>query len=256
MPEIGISSRKLTTICRAPDGAPQKTGPRNGEFAGGSENGAPETAKTGPRKCGAPDGARGGAKKKRSPAPPRSAVRGGDFLRGPGKSGAPRAPKRTLAAHAHTPRLSVLHVPDLMRHTLPSALTVLPLSPVRWVGRMMRCTSTGDLFPSLHIWGICFFLPGVGGFIPSPQPVFLLLTPLVRRTDQALRLEAHGTWWRGSRRWIFFYFWLKHYVLGPSFPCFRSTPSNSRVLSAVVGTLPAGCFTSSTLLLHYLQEWA
>ena len=87
---------KLTTICGAPDGAPQKTGPQNGEFAGGSENGAPETAKTGPQKCGAPDGARGGAKKKRSPAPPRSAVRGGYFLQGPGKSGAPRAPKRTL----------------------------------------------------------------------------------------------------------------------------------------------------------------
>ena len=55
---------------------------------------------------------------------------------------------------------------------------------------------------------------------------------------------------------VFFYFWLMHFVLGPSFPCFRSTPSNSRVLSAVVGTLPASCFTSSTLLLHYLPEWA
>ena len=40
--------------------------PRNGDLAGGSKNGA-----------------RGGVKKKRSPAPPRSAVRGGDFLRGP-----------------------------------------------------------------------------------------------------------------------------------------------------------------------------
>ena len=55
---------------------------------------------------------------------------------------------------------------------------------------------------------------------------------------------------------VFLYFCLLHFVLGPSFPCFRSTPSNSWVLSAVVGTLPAGCFTSSTLLLHYLQECA
>ena len=76
----------------------KKRGPGMKNFAGGSENGAPVTVKTGPRKCGAPDGARGGAKKKRSPTPPRSAmpVQGRDFLRGPGKSGALRAPKRTL----------------------------------------------------------------------------------------------------------------------------------------------------------------
>ena len=65
-----ISGTKLSTISGALDSAPQKTGPRSGDLAGGSKNGAP-------------DGARGGVKKKRSPAPPRSAVRGGDFLRGP-----------------------------------------------------------------------------------------------------------------------------------------------------------------------------
>ena len=54
---------------------------------------------------------------------------------------------------------------------------------------------------------------------------------------------------------VFFYFSLLHFVLGLGFPRFRSTPSNSQVLSGVVGTLPAGHFTSSTLLLHYLQEW-
>ena len=54
---------------------------------------------------------------------------------------------------------------------------------------------------------------------------------------------------------VFFYFWLMHLVPGPSFPCFRSMPSNSRVPSAVTGTKPFSCFTSFTLLLHYLQEW-
>ena len=73
-------------------------GPQNGEFAGGSENRAPETAKTGPQKYGAPDRACGGAKKKRSPALARSVVRGGDFLRGPRKSGALCAPNRTLSS--------------------------------------------------------------------------------------------------------------------------------------------------------------
>ena len=66
MPEIRISSTKLTTISGSPDCVPQKTGPRNGEFAEGSQNGAWGRVKT-----------------NRSPAPPRSAVRGGDFLRGP-----------------------------------------------------------------------------------------------------------------------------------------------------------------------------
>ena len=32
-----------------------------------------------------------------------------------------------------------------------------------------------------------------------------MLTPLARWTDQALRLEAYGMWWRGSRWWISFY---------------------------------------------------
>ena len=81
-------------ISGAPPGSPFFCGAPSKDLAGGSKNGAPETAKTGPRKCGAPDGARGGVKKK--DPPPRSVVRGGDFLRSPGKSGAPLAPKRTL----------------------------------------------------------------------------------------------------------------------------------------------------------------
>ena len=68
-PEIRRSGTKLTTISGAPErgicGGKRKRGTGRGE-------------------------------KKRSPAPPCSAVRGGDFLRGPGKSEAPRAPKRTL----------------------------------------------------------------------------------------------------------------------------------------------------------------
>ena len=189
-------------------------------------------------------------------APMHPAVAGVLELTLPGITLVPLPPATRRAVHAHTPRLSVLHVPDLMRHTLPSAPTALPLSPVRGVWRMMRCTSTGGLSLFSYLWAACLFLPGVGGMYPLTSPGFLLLTPLARRTDQALHLEAYGTWWRGSRWWFSFIFWLWHYVWGPSFPCFRSAPSNSRVLSAVVGTFPAGCFTSSTLLLHYLQEWA
>ena len=59
----------------------------------------------------------------------------------------PPPPATRRAALAHTPLLSVSHVPALMKHTLPSALGVLPLSPVRGVGRMTRCTSTGRSFP-------------------------------------------------------------------------------------------------------------
>ena len=79
------------------------------------------------------------------------------------------------------------------------------------------------------------FSPEDGGIYPFSSPGFLLLTPLARRTDQALRLEAHGTWWRGSRWWIFFTFWLAHFNVWPFPPLFRSTPSSSRVPSAVGG---------------------
>ena len=59
----------------------------------------------------------------------------------------PSPPATRRAALAHTPLLSLSHVPALMTHTLPSALSVLPLSPVRGVARMTRCTSTGGSFP-------------------------------------------------------------------------------------------------------------
>ena len=48
-------------------------------------------------------------------------------------------------------------------------------------------------------------LPEDRGFILSPHSGFLMLAPLACRTDQALRLEAYGMWWRGSRWWIFFH---------------------------------------------------
>ena len=63
-------------------------------------------------------------------------------------------------------------------------------------------------------------------------------------------------WWRGSRWWFSFYILIGAFRCAcPFFPWFRSTPSNSRVPSAVLGTTPFSCFTSFTLLLNYLQEW-
>ena len=73
-------------------------------------------------------------------------------------------------APAHTPRLSVSHVPALTKHTLASAPTVLPLSPVRRVGRMMRCASTGGLPPPLLLtFGGChsYFVARKGGLVHS-----------------------------------------------------------------------------------------
>ena len=54
----------------------------------------------------------------------------------------PPPPATRRAALAHTPRLSVSHAPALTKHIQLSALSVLPLSPVRRVGRTTRCTST------------------------------------------------------------------------------------------------------------------
>ena len=73
-------------------------------------------------------------------------------------------------APVHTPRLSVSDVPALTKHTLPSAPSVLPLSPVRRVGRMMRCISTGGLPPPLLlILGGCYsyFVARKGGLVLS-----------------------------------------------------------------------------------------
>ena len=73
-------------------------------------------------------------------------------------------------APAHTPRSSVLHVLAPMKHILPSAPSALPLSPVRRVGRMMRCTSTGGFPPPLSlIFGGCYsyFVARKGGLVLS-----------------------------------------------------------------------------------------
>ena len=59
----------------------------------------------------------------------------------------PPPPATRIAALAHTPRLSVSHAPALTKHILLSALSILPLSPVRRVGRTMRCTSTRESSP-------------------------------------------------------------------------------------------------------------
>ena len=82
----------------------------------------------------------------------------------------PPPPATRRAAIAHTPRLSVSHLPALMKHILPSALSVLPLSPVRGVGRMTRCTSTRGSFP-----------PSSQGYAPSPSGASAPLLPEDRR---------------------------------------------------------------------------
>ena len=74
---------QLTTISGAPDGAPQKTGPRNGEFAGGSENGAPETAKTGHE----------AGRKKKIPRPAPECGAGRGFFARPRKIRGPACPE-------------------------------------------------------------------------------------------------------------------------------------------------------------------
>ena len=119
---------------------------------------------------------------------------------------------------------------------------------------MTRCTSTGGSFPLPHFCSACSSSPEVRGFIPSPYPVFCCSHPW------PIGLTRHCAWRRMEHGGVGVggCFPLRlplALCAGPSFPCFCSTPSNSRVLLAVVGTLHAGCFTSSTLLLHYLQEW-
>ena len=93
-------------------------------------------------------------------APTRPAVAG---VLGPiprGTTPVPPLPAPRRAALVHTPRLSVLLSPALTKHTLPSALSVLPLSPVRRVGRMMRCTSAGGSSPTplTYFWRLSFLL--------------------------------------------------------------------------------------------------
>ena len=89
--------------------------------------------------------------------PTRPTVAGvlGPTLRGTTPVPPPPAPRR--AAPVHTPLLSVSHAPALTKHILPSAPTVLPPSPARRVGRMMRCASTGGLPPPLLLtFGGCY----------------------------------------------------------------------------------------------------
>ena len=128
----------------------------------------------------------------------------------------PPPPATRKAAPAHTPRLSVSHVPALMKHTLPSALSVLPLSPMRRVGRMTRCPSTGGFLPPLPglcpitFWGACLFVREGRGFILSPHPVFCCSHPWpVGLTRQCAwrRMECGGVGVGGG---FSFTFWLVH----------------------------------------------
>ena len=66
-----------------------------------------------------------------------------------GTTPVPPPPAMRRAALANTPRLSVSHAPALTKNILLSALSVLPLSPVRGVGRTTRCTSTEEISPLL-----------------------------------------------------------------------------------------------------------
>ena len=90
---------------------------------------------------------------------------------------------------AHTPRLSVLHAPALTKHTPPSALSVLLLSPTRRVGRMMRCTSTGGLspFPLTYIWWLSFIL-----CCPQGRPLCFLLLVMLCAMEMAPLLSLHS----------------------------------------------------------------
>ena len=109
MLEIHISGTKLTTISGAPDGAPQKTGPRNGEFAGESDNGALEVRGSG--SAWHRTGHRAGRKKKKDP-PPRPAVWcGAGIFCG--------APKRTL-------RLALVLTPLAMPRMPTGGIPILP----------------------------------------------------------------------------------------------------------------------------------
>ena len=80
-------------------------------------------------------------------APTRPAVAGVLVPTPQGTTPVPPPPAPRRATLAHTPCLSVSHAPALMKHILPSALSILPLSPVRRAGRMTRCTSTGGFSP-------------------------------------------------------------------------------------------------------------
>ena len=142
----------------------------------------------------------------------------------------PPPPATRGAAPAHTPRLSVSHVSALMKHILPSALSVLPLSPVRRAGRMTRCASTGRSLPlpglcPITSWSACFISPENRGFILSPHPVFYCLHPWpigLTRHCAWRRMECGGVGLGGGFPFIF---WLAHFnVPAHPFPVFAQCP--------------------------------
>ena len=96
------------------------------------------------------------------------------------------APRRV--APAHTLRLSVSHAPALTKHTLPSAPIVLPLSPARRVGRMMRCTSTGGFVPYP-----CYLYLAViiATLLPAREALFFLRLVMPCTTGVAPLLSLH-----------------------------------------------------------------
>ena len=106
----------------------------------------------------------------------------------PGITLVPLPPATQRVALAHTPRLSVSHAPALTRHILPSALSVLPPSPVRRVGRMTKCTSPGGLSPSplAYIWWLFFHT-----WLPAREALCFLWLVMLCATKMAPLLSLH-----------------------------------------------------------------
>ena len=88
-----------------------------------------------------------------------------------GTTSVPPLPAPRRAALVHTPHSSVSHAPALTKNTLPIVPRVLPLSPVRRVGRMTRCTSTGSHSPTplTYVWRI-----SIPTLLPAREALFFL----------------------------------------------------------------------------------
>ena len=77
-------------------------------------------------------------------------------------------------------------------YTQESAVALAP-PPQLWSVSLLRDASPPGALPHYLLECLLLFTWG-WGIYPLSSPGFLLLTPLAHRTDQALHLEAHGTW--------------------------------------------------------------
>ena len=121
-------------------------------------------------------------------APTHLAAAGVLALTTPGTTHVPPLHATRRVPLAHTPRLSVSHALALTKYTLPSAPTVLPLSPVRRVGRMMRCTSTGGFFPQPSYLLLVVVIPTL---LPAREALFVLRLVMPCSTGVAPLLSLH-----------------------------------------------------------------